>query len=330
MMRRSFYFFLIIIATLTVACASLGKRFSRGGLEGTDSANYLVSQPGRSDAVISHAPRQYWLNLRQSKAPLRQFSGALATGEAEEAITIARAQLARKPGDLQGLRNLAAALALSRKYELADFYAGLIEKQQPGDAFALNIRGIALMMQPKNGYIDFKRAEDYFSRAYEADKQHIAAGLNLGSLQLELGDAKSALASFESVTQQCKGCLAGFMGQGIAASRMREFDKAKHAFEAVLAKKPREASALYHLALVYKNGYNDKKQAERHFLALLNDKGRHVDQYMKERANSALRAMKGEKDVEDRALVANKDSAKSLDDEADADLLMSSAEMEGE
>lgn len=322
--------FFVGFLALSLGCVTLGKRTVSDQSDHQATANQVVAQPGQSEAVFSNKPREYWLSLRQSKQLLTRFSGALATGEAEEAVTLARSHLAKNPGDIQGLRFLAAALALNQKYELAEFYAGLVESQQPGDAFALNIRGIATMVRPKNRFLDYKRAEDYFARAFAADSRLIAAGLNLGSLRLELGDAKAALATFETVTQQCGGCSAGFMGQGIAASRTREFAKAKSAFEAVLAKNPRHAGALYHLALVYKNGYNDKKQAERHFLALLNDKGRKVDAYMKERANSALRAMKGEKNIEDRVMVAEGATPDSSDEASDADLLMSSAEMESQ
>lgn len=120
------------------------------------------------------------------------------------------------------------------------------------------------------------------------------------------------------------------MGQGIAAARSQSFDKAKAAFELVLSKNPGHPGALYQLALVQKNGYNDKKQAEKHLVALLMNRQGQAEQYMKERAHSVLRAMKGEKDIEDRGMIASKNATKQGADEQDAELLMSSSELEAE
>lgn len=315
---------------LTAACTTVGRRSTVSEADKDSPEQVVVGQPNRQGAVVSAHERQYWIGLRQSKKALPRIHGALATGEAEAAVDLARSYLAKHPGDVQGLTLLAAALAMSRNYEMADYYAGLALKLQPGNAAALNIRGVALMLQPKNRVADYRRAADYFERAIAGDDNQIAAGMNLGALQLELGDAAAALATYDGVVKRCGACAEGLMGQGIAASRSRSFDKAKAAFEAVLAKNARHPGALYHLALVHKNGYNDRKQAEKYLFALLNDSRGQADQYMKERAHSVLRAMKGEKDVEDRAMIADQDGAPASDDDKDAELLMSSSEMEAE
>lgn len=322
---------LIIIGSMLVgACTTLGRRARVSDVERDSPAQAVVGQPHRKGAVVSSQPRKYWLNLRQSKQALPRIHGALATGEADAAVDLARAYLAKHPGDLHGLTLLAAALAMARSYEMADYYASLVLKTQPENAAALNIRGIAVMMKPRNKTADFRLAVEYFQRALSAEPTQIAAGMNLGSLQLELGDARAASSTFDDVVRRCGGCTEALMGQGIAAARSQEFDKAKTAFESVLAKNSRHPGALYQLALVHKNGFNNRKQAEKHLFALLNDPQGQADQAMKERAQSVLRAMKGEKDIQERAMIADKSDRSSAADDQDAELLMSSSELESE
>lgn len=310
------------------ACQTFG--FKKAG-DGHDAApkSVVVVQAGRANPAVSSQPRRYWLGLRQSRSLLPRAQGALASGEAAAAVDLARSHLEKHPGDLNAMGLLASALAATRKYELADYYASLIERQAPEDARALNIRGVALLMRPRNNVADYHAAMEYFQRAFQANGQELAAGLNLGSLQLELGSSAAAEATFATVVKRCSDCSAGLMGYGMAAARNKNFGKAKEAFAAVLTDNPNHAAAHYHLALVEKNGYNDKKQAEKHLFAIINAGAKMPDIELKERAHTVLRMMKGEREGRE-AIADNKAvNAKDLDggaEDREFDLLLSGAE----
>lgn len=323
---------IMTLALSAAACTTFGRK------EGTpDKApeGAVVHQPTRKDPVLSQHDRQYWVDLRQSKKLMPKLHGAMATGEAEVSVQLARAYLAKKPGDAQGLTMLAAALAMSRNYDLAAYYATLAERAQPGNSAALNIRGLAMMLGPNRRIADFQQAQELFRQSFEADATQVAAGMNLGALALEIGNASVAVQAFEEVVTRCNRCVAGLMGYGVAMSRTKSWDKANSAFAEVLKKKPNHPGALYNLALVQKNGYNNSKQAEQFLFALLNDSGT-KDVAVRERAHTVLRMIKGEATREERTMIADGESSEggesakepSLGDERDAELLMTGSEME--
>ncbi len=308
---------LILLGTsvaLGTACTTFGgAKISDEKLKG----DAVVAQGGRKEPVVSAHDRRYWLDMRQAKATLPKMSGALATGESSAAIDLAREHLAKHPGDADALTMMATALAMSRNYDLAAYYAALVEKARPGDGVALNIKGMAAMLQAKARIADFRKAEGFFQQAFTADPGQIAPGLNLGALQLELGNAAAAAATFGEVAKRCHQCSVALMGYGIASSRRHQYAAAKGAFEAVLQKNPIHTGALYNLALVYRNGYNNKKQAEKYLDQLLTD-SRIKDPSARERAQTVLRSVKAEASPEERTMIVDDADAK------DAELLMTS------
>ncbi len=320
----------------TTACTTFGHKGPGGDDDGVATASEkssVIIQAGQKDPVASAHDRSYWLDLRQSKKLLPKLQGALATGEAEAAINLAKAYLAKDPGNVEAMAMLASALALTHHYELAAYYATLIERASPGHPVALNVKGMAAMVKPKARAADFRLAITYFQQAFDAHGGEVAAGLNLGNLYLEIGNPGLAADVFGKVVDRCGHCTAGLMGEGIAASRNRDFPKASTAFNEVLKKNPNHAGALYNLALVQKNGYNNSKEAEKYLFAVLND-SRTKDASIKERAQTVLRMIKGEATAEDRTAVADEESAPEVRDEAgqgdehDAELLMTGAEAE--
>jgi cytochrome c-type biogenesis protein CcmH/NrfG len=315
-----------LLAGATFLAASACTTFGGGKIAderlGKDEKNVVVQQGNRAEPVISAHDRRYWLDMRQAKGTLPRMSGALATGESAATIELAKHYLEQRPGDPDGLTMLATALAMARNYDLAAYYAALVEKARPGDGPALNIKGMATMLTPKARIEDFRRAAGYFEQAFAADKTQIAPGLNLGALQLELGNAAAAANTFGEVAKRCGQCAVAMMGYGVAASRSHQFDAAKTAFESVLKKNPLNAGALYNLALVYKNGYNNRKQAEKYLDQLLAD-SRIKDPSARERAQTVLRSVKSEASGAERAMIADDADAK------DAELLMTSGAAEG-
>lgn len=325
-------YLVLALALSAAACTTFGRK---GGTPDQAPEGAVVHQPTLKDPVLSQHDRQYWVDLRQSKALMPKLHGALATGEAEASVQLARSYLAKKPGDAQGLTMMAAALAMSRNYDLAAYYATLAERAQPGNAAALNIRGLAMMLGPNRRVADYQQAQELFRQSFDADGTQVAAGLNLGALALEIGNAQVATQAYEEVVERCNRCVAALMGYGVAMSRTLKWDQANAAFDEVLKKKPNHPGALYNLALVQKNGYNNGKQAEQFLFALLNDSGT-KDVGLRERAHTVLRMIKGEATREERTMIADgeegdaapSDKQPSLGDERDAELLMSGAEME--
>jgi thioredoxin-like negative regulator of GroEL len=323
------------LASLAAFAAALSACTTFGGGKKTSEAldaapgHAVVQQIAKKDPVASEHPRSYWLAMRQKKGMFPKLRGALATGEAEPAAQLARGILKKRPGDPDAMSLLAAALVLQKQYELAAYYAGLVEKARPNDPVALNIRGLAAVHGPSRRPADYQRALQLFHAAAEGDASQVAPVLNMASLMLELGNAKGALGAFETAASRCDRCTAALMGVGLSASRAREFAKAKAAFADVLAKNPSHAGALYSLALVYRNGYNDKKQAEGQLYALLNDQ-RVKDAVVRERAQVLLRMMKGEATAEERLAASSDDDGESqvgkAQDAKDAELLMTDAE----
>jgi tetratricopeptide (TPR) repeat protein len=327
---------LITASTVAAACTTAGKTSGEAELK-SQGPIPVVQQAGQTMPVVSSKDRKYWLDMRQAKGVLPRIDGALATGEAEAGVDLARTYLAKHPGDARALTALAAALALSKKYDLAAYYAMLAERAQPGNAAALNIKALAVMLQPKARMADFQRAMGYFQQSFAADQTQIAPGLNLGNLYLETGNAKAAVDIFRQTAERCGQCNAALLGLGVAMSRSRDFEGAKTAFEKILDDNPSHAGALYNLALVYKNGYNKPKQAEKLLFTLLND-AKGTDVAMRERAQTVLRVMRGEASQEERIAVADDDAPKAKSgkaklapakgEDSDAQLLMGSSEFE--
>lgn len=332
------------LLTMSLACVTWGRsEKSAEGSPGGAAGEAVVSQIGDKGATVSRRSRSYWLSQRDSKDLMAQTKGALATGEAEAAESFARAYLAKNPGNAEGFAMLASALMLGRKYELAAYYAAEAERVQPGKSHVQNIKGLAAALGTQRTIHDYQGSLAIFKQAFESDEGNIAAGLNLGGLYLEMGNPTAAAEVYAKVADRCAQCVPAQMGLGVSLARNKRYNDSVQAFEAVLKRTPTHPGALYHLAVVYKNGLRNPKKAEGYLYALLKVKGERYAA-VRERANTLLRAIKSEADPSDRVLMADdnqdkkqgnkkenkgvKDSSKSAESMDDAELLMSGAEME--
>ena len=272
--------------------------------KGAGAHRAVVSQIGAKDPMLAPYPRSYWLDQRQAKALMPRARGALATGDATEVVALAKARLLRNPSDPAALTMLAAALTMSHSYEMAAYYASLLEQVQPGNAFALNVKGLASMLSPHATMADYRIAQEYFQKSMDADGSQVAAGLNLGSLQLELGNAVGAASVFKTVADRCGECSSGMIGYGRALARSGDFAKAASVFKEILEKHPHNSSALYNLALVYKNGFQDKAKAQSYLFAVIRN-SQSKDQGLKDRAQIVLRSLSSQKGTEERSRLAD-------------------------
>ena len=311
-------------ANLANGCTTFNRSAAKSD-ELIESGAPVVIQVGHDHPEMSPHERTFWLQQRQGKGVVGKMNGSLATGEAEATVGFAKAKLAQHPGDAQALTMLVSALLLERNYELANYYAGMLEQVQAGSPVALNAKGLARAMTPASRPADYAQAAVYFQQAMDADQRQVAPGLNLGYLQLDLGNATAAAATFKAVGSRCHGCIAALLGEGIALSRSRQFPAAAQAFNQILIQRPNHAVALYNLALVYKNGYNNKAKAESYLVAVLRE-SRTQDRALKDRAQLVLRQLKGEATGSERTEIAAEEAA----DNHDADALMTGAKDEDE
>lgn len=309
----------LIVAAAASGCTTLGRQEAdvNPAVKST-----VVTQAGSKNPVVAGKDRSYWLEMRQKKDLRARTIGSMATGESEAAVSFAKAQLAKNPGNPDALTQLAAALALVKNYDLAAYYANLADKVRPGNAETLNIRGLASMLTPSARMQDFRNAAVYFQQAMDADPKQIAAGLNLGNLYLELGNSPAAEGVFAQVVSRCGECSAGLLGLGVAQRRTGKFDAALASFQKILKKNSSHGAALFNVALVYHHGLNNRKEAEAALNRLLASK-QITDFSIRKRAHLALRRIKGEADVHERMA-----DAPTSGDSGDAELLMSSSEFE--
>ena len=317
----------------TVACVTWNR--NEKGETSQASGEAVVGQIGSSNTVVSKRPRAYWLSKRNSKDLMGRLKGALATGDADAAETLARSYLAQHPGDAEGFAMLSSALMLGKKYELAAFYAEEAERAQPGKSRSLNIKGLAMVHGTHRNIQDYQAALAMFKKAFEANDKEIAAGLNLGGLYLEMGNPVAASEIFGKVADRCGGCVPALMGQGTGLSRAQKYAEAVQAFDGVLKASPNHPGALYHLALIQKNGFKNLRKAETHLYAVIQNKNPQHAQ-VRERAQSLLREIKGEATTEERSTLASdsedipvvSSTEKSSPKADEAELLMSGAELE--
>ncbi len=232
----------------------------------------IMVQTGSKSPVISKSGANFWIEQRDAEgASSGKLSGQLASGEWQSAISEARQLLEIKPGDEGLLTALGAAYAAGRNYEMAAYYASQVLKSEPSNSDAMNLLGLRIMMASANRRSDYDDAITWFRKAMDSDGTHVAAGLNMGYLQLDLGDTNGALETFAQTSGRCQRCFDAQYGYGVAASRSSSWANAKNAFQSILEKEPSRAEALYQLALVHKNGLNDEAQAIKLLQDLVND-----------------------------------------------------------
>ncbi len=268
--------------------------------EGQDGGQVIVQQIGNPNPVLSPYNRGFWLARRDSgekegKVGTKHMFALLATGEWDAAVGEARQYLASHPGHKRALTVLVAALVYGRKFDLAAYYAKQLEKVAPNSSEVFNIKGISVMMAAQNRLVELRRAEKLFRQALDASSSDIAAGLNLGHLYLEIGDARAANLVFDSMSSRCNSCVEALIGVGISSERTRQYEKAGDAWNQILKENPSNHRALYHLALIRKNGYNDYDQAENILKKLLKDDS--CERLLKERAQVTLKVIANERRV---------------------------------
>lgn len=299
---------LTLVGTVFVGCTTFSKKQDMQEATSLDEASngqIIVHQPGAQEPIISTKDQKYWIKARSTaKSAFAQMHASLATGDASNAENLARQYLKAQPGHLDALTVLAASLALQRKHHLANYYGSIIERKRPNSAVALNLKGITTLLKPGNGPNDYRLAVEYFQKAVDSDVSDLAAGMNLGHLYLDMAQPAKARDVFAQIKQRCQECEPAQLGYAVASHRAGHYGDAKSALEEILDKNPKHPKALFHLAIVFKRGYNDKQKAEEHMLKL-SRYSQLADVELRERANTILRKWRGEHTPQERLEMAS-------------------------
>jgi tetratricopeptide (TPR) repeat protein len=263
--------------------------------EANASNEIVMIATGEKSPLLPDSGNTNWLQMSESSSSSKnRLYGLLATGQWEAAIEEARRGLELQPGDGNLILALGTAFGIGRNYEMAGYYGDLSLKLRPDNGDAMNLIGLRIMMGAGNRRGDFEDAITWFRKASDNDSAHIAALLNMGYLQLELGDAQSASESFVLASSRCGRCSPSQFAVGLASARSADWAKARTAFEGILSQDKSRADAQYQLALVHKNGLKDPGRAINLLQEIVSDgDGRFKDATnMKRVANITLRQMR--------------------------------------
>ncbi|MBF0441841.1 MAG: tetratricopeptide repeat protein [Oligoflexales bacterium] len=288
----------LLLAYITSACTTLSRNNneeSHADIVGKDTYGESVVMQSRSKSpVISKLDRDSWIHIRKNtKDDHLRLYAVLGAREFRVAIEESRAYLQKHPRDLVAMEVLSTALAMNGQYSLASYYADLINKYHPNaSSEAANLQGLALLHRPNMGHADMLKAKEYFRTAFENSGKGIAPGLNLGHLELKMGDAGEAAKTFSSIKEKCGNCSESLLGYGVSKTLLGDYKEARESFREILSKEPNNALALYRLALLEKNGYNDNEKAKSYLKRILADTS-DENRDIKRQATFLLRRLEG-------------------------------------
>jgi tetratricopeptide (TPR) repeat protein len=275
-----------------LAKASMARDVGKGG--------WVVKKSSVKAASAVQAGMGNWIagegkeKKGEPASAVRRMHVSLASGDISVAQTIAREILTKEPSDVSALTVLIASLIVERNFELANHYASLLERRHPGRSEPLNARGLLTLATADNRLVQYYRAAELFQLALAKSPDEIAAGLNLGRLQLGLGNSKAAAKAFSQARNRCDDCRDAVLGHADALSVSGAKVEAKKLYDELVQNDRKDFEAQFRLAVLHKNGFNDFKSAENQLLRIMKENKEGSRNWT--RANSYLRAIRLEKD----------------------------------
>jgi Flp pilus assembly protein TadD len=144
------------------------------------------------------------------------------------------ALLKRKPGDPQALRAMVVQNFTKGRWARAMLFTDMLLRQNPRDAFALNLMGLILWQQSRSLEED-RRALTYFLLSAEADPSLTAARLNLGFMNLRLGQVEAAEKEFQRAQILCPPCSVVWVGTALVAFSQGKSEEARRHIQNALS-----------------------------------------------------------------------------------------------
>lgn len=257
------------------------------------ASNLVLHRLGAKIPMISGGSRNRWIQVRKSKqSAFAKLEAAAALGDWEKTVIEARVYLRDNPKNKGALKLLATGLLMRRSFEMALYYAKVYDQFYPDDAEIYNIMGLCYLYLKTEQFHNYKNAVAWLSTSMEKSEDQIAAGLNLGYLYLETGNFYKAADVFSTTSQRCGGCPKAKLGYGMSLLRTNRYKEAKRVFREILARNPADGTALFKLALVEKNGFNNIAKAKAYLTTLISSP-RIKNAALKRRANVLLRTLEG-------------------------------------
>jgi tetratricopeptide (TPR) repeat protein len=223
----------------------------------TVESNETASRPATNALRVSTAGQGLQLHRYDMEEIRRRYAGqnafeltmqALAAERWDLVVQQAEKHLKDHPGNGDAFLFLAIAYAAKGQIDRAQFYAELVLKGQTKHAMALNLMGV-LQRQRAVLMEDYREAIAYFNLAHQVSPESLAPILNLGSINLEVGNFEAAHAEFTAARKICDSCLAATLGAAAAAQALGRFQEAEEDFLAVLDNNAEHPLANYLLAV---------------------------------------------------------------------------------
>lgn len=218
------------------------------------------------------------------------MQNAVAALQWDTVKTLAMKHLNAHPGNTDAFLFLSLAYAATEEMPRARFFAELVLKSQPSNAFALNILGV---LKRKEAVIpeDYRRALVYFQLARQAAPLSPTPVMNAASLNLEIGNFAEARVDFKQARESCFNCVNAMVGSALAAQALGFNDEAKLAINDVLAVEPHNQTARLLLAGQYY--YVDQEQDKGHALLAELLTGEDANSDVQREARSMLNRIEG-------------------------------------
>ena len=275
-----------------LAKASMARDVGKGG--------WVVKKSTSKSATAVQAGLGTWISgdSKEKKgetiSAVRRMHVSLTSGDVNTAQAIAKEILTKEPSDVSALTVLVASQIIERNFELANHYASLLERRHPGRAESLNARGLMILATADNRLVQYYKAAEQFQLALSKSPDEIAAGLNLGRLQLGLGNSKAAVKAFSQARNRCDDCRDSLLGHADSLAVGGAKVEAKKIYDELVSKDKKDYESQFRLAVLFKNGFNDFKNAEDRLLRIMKDNKEGSRAWT--RANSYLRSIRLEKD----------------------------------
>ncbi len=150
--------------------------------------------------------------------------------------------LKQHPGDKQAIKALAFKALREARLAQASLLTDMLLRQDPKDPMALNLMGL-ILWQKSHSLEDDRRALTYFLLAVESGPQLAAARLNLGLMNLRLGQIEAAQKEFTKVKNLCPACSTAWLGTALVAYQQGLFELAQRDIEQALLLRPEDKQA---------------------------------------------------------------------------------------
>ncbi len=177
-----------------------------------------------------------------------QIMQSLSEERWDQVIQQGEKHLREHPGNEDAFLFLAIAHAAKGQIDRSQFFAELVLKGRPKQSMALNLLGV-LQRQRAVLMEDYRDAIAYFNLAHQVSPESLAPVLNLGSVNLEVGNFEAAYAEFTEAKKICSSCMAATLGAAAAAQAMGRYQEAELEFQSVLARQSEHPLANYLLAV---------------------------------------------------------------------------------